>query len=523
MSSATNVAHSPSAAPARSSSRSWPRIFLIAGVIAVVLILVGSILCAKFWPFSEKSVLEDLSEASDSTVTIRSYHPTYFPVPGCVLYGVEFRHGKEQRELITIEKLRIMGSYPGVLRQYVPRIIAEGARVTIPPFGSNVVFSSQHSTIKIDEIVANGTLVQFVSGDPQAKPFTFDVHDALLSDVRWGSPISYRLRFHNPNPPGEILVSGKFGAWADGHPNDTPISGDYTFEQADLSVYGGIAGLLSSKGRFEGLLKHINVSGTTDTPDFEVTSSGHKVDLRTQFQAYVDGTNGDTFLNHVDAKFGRTTVAAEGSIAHSDGHSGKLTNVHLSSRNARVEDLLGLFVTDPRSPMLGPISLDARAQWAGDDPFLQKLRIGGEFLIHEARFAQPDTQLDVDKLSAGAQGKNKDAPDDVVTDLKGKTAMEHAVANFSDIDFQIPGAHAKLHGTYNVENQKVDLHGNMRVDTQISKTSTGMKAFVLKMMDPLFRKKKKGEVVPIHIMGTYEKPEFGLDMTKNSQQKPARK
>lgn len=524
MSSATDVAHSHTAYPARSSSRSWTRIFLIAGVIAVVLISVGLVLCAKFWPFSEKSVIEDLSEATDSSVTIQSYHPTYFPVPGCVLYGVVFHHGKRQFELITIQKLRIMGSYTGVLRQYVPRIIAEGARVIIPPFGSNTLFHSQHSKIEIGEIVANGTLVQFASSDPQTKPFTFDVHDALFTDVRWGSPIAYRLKFHNPNPPGEISVDGKFGPWADGHPHDTPMSGDYTFEKADLGFYEGIGGLLNSRGSFKGALKHIDVSGGTDTPDFVVKSGGHKFDLKTQFQAYVDATNGDTFLNRVEAKFGRTIVTVEGNITHPHGNGGRVTQLRLISREGRVEDLLRPFITASRSPMVGPVSLDAHARYeSGDDPFLDKLHMAGEFFISQGAFTHPDTQLDVDKLSAGAQGKNKDNPEDVVSNLKGQTDMQHAVANFSDLDFRIPGAHAKLHGTYNLENYGVNLHGKMHVETQISKTSSGVKAFFLKMMDPVFKKKKKGEVVPVHILGTYEKPQFGLDITNNDKKQPAKK
>ena len=523
MSSATDVAHSRTVYPAR-SSRPWTRIFLIAGVIALVLIAVCIVLCAKFWPFSQKSVVEDLSEASDSSVTIQSYHPTYFPVPGCVLYGVVFHHGKRQFELITIRKLRIVGSYSGVLRQYVPRVIAEGARVIIPPFGSNTLFHSRHSKIEIGQIVANGTLVQFASSDPHEHPFTFDVHDALLTDVRWASPIEYRLKFRNPNPPSEISVHGKFGAWTDGHPYDTPISGDYTFEKADLSTYDGIAGTLNSVGRFEGVLEHVNVAGTTDTPDFEVTSGGHKVDLKTQFQAYVDATNGDTFLNHVEARFGHTTVSVEGSVAHHQGQDGKVAQLLFKSRDGRIEDFLEPFISNPRSPLLGPISLEARAELVpGDDPFLDKLHIGGEFLINEGVFTHPDTQLNVDKLSAGAQGKSKDTPDDVVTALKGKTDMAHAVANFSDLDFRIPGAHAKLHGTYNVENYRVNLHGKMHVETQISKTSSGMKAFFLKMMDPLFKKKTKGEVVPVHILGTYDKPDFGLDIANGGNKQAADK
>lgn len=59
----------------------------------------------------------------------------------------------------------------------------------------------------------------------------------------------------------------------------------------------------------------------------------------------------------------------------------------------------------------------------------------------------------------------------------------------------------------------------MRVDTNISKTSSGVKALLLKLMDPIFKKKKEGEVVPIHIQGTYQKPQVGLDLANNGPTK----
>jgi hypothetical protein len=117
-------------------------------------------------------------------------------------------------------------------------------------------------------------------------------------------------------------------------------------------------------------------------------------------------------------------------------------------------------------------------------------------------------------LSAGARGKNKEDPETVLTDLKGSVELTRGTAQFSNLTFGVPGADAQMHGTYNVINHKVDLHGNMRVATQISKTTTGMKALLLKAMDPFFHKRNKGEVVPVHILGTYEKPEFGLDLSK---------
>ena len=35
---------------------------------------------------------------------------------------------------------------------------------------------------------------------------------------------------------------------------------------------------------------------------------------------------------------------------------------------------------------------------------------------------------------------------------------------------------------------------------------------MLKVIQPFFKQRKKGEIVPIRISGTYEKPSFGLDM-----------
>ena len=492
---------------------------LILALVAVAMLCVAAVLCWKYWPFSQKAVQEDLAEAADSSVTIRSYHPTYFLSPGCILEGIEFRHGANQFRLITIDKLVIEGSYSGILTRHVPRITAVGAHIFIPPFGAHTKFQSQHSALVVDELVANGTKVEFLSGEQPKHRLLFDVHEAVLRSVRWGSPIRYQLKFHNPDPPGEISTEGNFGPWADGHPQDTPMSGTYTFEHADLGVYGGIAGTLSSAGKFGGAFRHISVSGTTDTPDFVVTSGGHNHNLTTRFDAYVDATRGDTFLNRVEARIGRTTLVAQGSIAGSPGGKGKLADLRFTSRHGRIEDVLSLFVTANRSPMSGDLSLVARAHVGhGDQPFLERVKLDGKFGIDEGAF-KPETQKDVNALSAGARGENKDDPETVLTDLKGTVDLSGGVAYFHDLEFGVPGAQAHLHGTYNILNHRINLHGEMKVDTKISKTSSGAKALLLKIMDPLFRKKKKGEVVPVHILGTYEKPQFGLDLGNNNEKK----
>ncbi len=450
-----------------------------------ILLSLGFLLWNTIGPFARGPIMQDLAEASDSSVTSRSFHRTYFPFPGCVVEGLTFRHGQAGRN-------RDMRA----LRRNAADVAREHAEVAS----------------------ANG---QLLDRNQRRFGLRFDVHEALLRNVGWSGPLHYRLKLHNPEPPGELTVSGEFGLWKTGDPGETPISGEYTFEHADLGVYHGIAGLLASQGRFGGPLRHIDISGSTDIPDFEVRSGGHRVQLLTDFSAYVDAAiHGDTYLKRVDAHFGRTHVIVEGSIAGTKDRKGKTALLDLSAPRGRVEDILGLFVKRPRSPMSGPVSLKARAEIPpGKEPFLDRVRLQGAFGIDQGSFSKPETQNEVNKLSAGARGEDeedKDDPETVLSDLKGQVTLEGGVARFSDLSFSVPGAEARLHGTYNIINHRIDLHGTMWVDTKISNTNSGMKALLLKVMDPFFKKKKKGEIVPVHIGGTFEHPQFGLDLGKGA-------
>jgi limonene-1,2-epoxide hydrolase len=311
--------------------------------------------------------------------------------------------------------------------------------------------------------------------------------------------------------------------WRKDDPGTTPLSGEYTFDHADLGVYRGIAGILTSKGKFNGPLKHIDIEGFTDIPDFEVTSSGHLVELITQFSAYVDARHGDTFLQRVDAHFSRTHVVAEGSIAGIRGRKGKTALLTLTSQQGRIEDVLGLFVKESRAPMSGKLALKAKVEIpSGNEPFLDRVKLQGGFGIDEGTFTKPDRQKEINKLSAGARGESKEEkedPETVLSDLKGRVKLEKGTADFSDLSFGIPGALAHMHGKYSIITHKVDLHGTMQVESKISNTSTGVKALLLKVMDPIFKKKRKGEIVPVHIGGTYEHPQYGLDVGNQNAQK----
>ena len=95
-------------------------------------------------------------------------------------------------------------------------------------------------------------------------------------------------------------------------PGETPLTGDYRFEHADLSGFKGIAGILSSTGHYQGTLRDLVVDGETDTPDFRLTHFGTALPLHTKFHAKVDGTNGDTWLEPVDAMLGQLALWTRG-------------------------------------------------------------------------------------------------------------------------------------------------------------------------------------------------------------------
>jgi hypothetical protein len=171
--------------------------------------------------------------------------------------------------------------------------------------------------------------------------------------------------------------------------------------------------------------------------------------------------------------------------------------------------------------MSGTVTLQARTEIPpGERPFLEKVKLQGGFGVGAGSFFKLDTQESVNKLSAGAVGEeNASDPETVLTDLTGRAALEDGTARFSDLSFGVPGAASRVHGTYSLISHKIDLHGQLRVDTKISNTTSGAKAMLLKMMDPFFKKKPKGEVLPVRISGTYEHPSFGLDLYDKDEPK----
>lgn len=516
------------------SSKSTGKFLVRTSLAAAAVLLAAVVLLALHWPFRRETVLKQLEEASMTQVHASAFHETYFPHPGCVLEHVTFQHNPKPGSppLITVERMRIEGSFFGLFTKHVKLIRAEGMHIRTPPRGAGERFqTAERSAIVIDRLIADDAVLE-VSRAADRPALKFSFHGFELNNIGGQGPALFRAKFSNPEPPGEISTSGKFGPWNADAVGQTAVSGEYEFQRADLGVFHGIAGVLSSSGNFSGVLDQIDVEGHTDIPSFSVTSSSHQVRLRTQFRAAVNGENGDTFLRQVTATFWKTTVSSSGSVAGRAGQPGKTASLEFSAVDGRIQDILLLFAQAKRPPMSGITSFRAKASIPpGARPFLAKVELQGDFGINAGSFTNPTTQAGVNHLSEGAllgEGdhakteENKADPETVLSDLKGHVELKDGTARFSNLSFSVPGALAQMEGTYNLISEKIDLHGTLKTVSQPSKTTSGVKAAILKVLSPFFKKKPVGYVMPVKITGTYEHPLFGLDLM-DDRNKPGHK
>ena len=511
--------------------------------IAFILVIVAVIKS----PFTRSKVSESLENVVHSKASFGKFHTVYFPHPGCVAENVTFVRSPNTADappLVTVQRMAIEARYVDLIARpgYIARILLNGLDVHVPVLSTSDGGSNrQSSKVRVGEIVADGATLE-VDRSNDKGPLKFEMHSLVVRSYGPSNPWFYRVTMQNAEPPGEIIADGHFGPLNLNDLASTPLSGSYKFQQANLSVFHGIAGTLSSDGDFGGQLGDVAVRGEVDIPDFKVVTSNHEVHLNSRFRANVNATNGDIFLKEIETSYLQTVVGGAGSVASKSGQKGKTTSLELEVNTGRIQDLLRLFVAANRPPMNGQTRLKAHVVIPPEGrPFLKELIFQGDFEIDEAGFTKPTTQTQVDELSERARGEKKDKdkdknrnkdkdedkndgknkkasesdaddPENVVLNLRGHAEVRDGVARFLDLSFNAPGASARMSGTYNLLNEQIDLHGTLKTEARLSQDTSGIKSVLLKPFDPLFKGKKAGAEVPVKITGTYQNPQFGFDV-----------
>lgn len=362
--------------------------------------------------------------------------------------------------------------------------------------------------VTVDEYIFTSSVLELARGTGKP-PLKFDISELKLKNPGPDRVMQFVTTLRNPEPPGDLHVSGFLGPWQKDNAAQTPLSGAYSFRHADLGAFHSIGGILASDGSFRGTMQRLEIRGKTAMPDFDVTRTAHKMQLNTQFEADLS-RNGDLELKRVMARLGGSEIESQGKIAATPGRKGKTTSVDLLVREGRIQDFLFLFLKDKTAPMTGIFSFKGHATLPPEKaPFLSKVELQGDFGIDNATLSNPKTQSSLEGLSEKAEGEPDDSPEKVVSDLKGHVVLRNGTATFSNLTFKVPGAKAKLHGTYNLITHQINLRGRLLMQAQLHKATKGVKSFVLKVISPILKKNHRGGgVLALTVTGFYPHPIF---------------
>ena len=382
-------------------------------------------------------------------------------------------------------------------------------------------------SFELDRIECDGAKLVMETSKPGKLPLEFEFAHINLSGISSTGPIGFDAELTNPRPKGTIKTTGSIDALHTADLGESPIEGSYSFEHADLSTFRGIAGTLSSTGHFKGTLRDLVVDGQTETPDFRLTHFGSPLLLKTSFHARVDGTNGDTWLEPVDATLDHSHLTATGQVVrvmatedggapHSIGHE---IDLRVYVDKGRIEDFLRLASHSGEALMSGDLALKTTLEIPpGPEALEDRLNLNGWFSLDNSLFTSEKIQGRIAELSLRGQGRpdelKKTDPSSILSRMQSNFTLEDGVVTLPALDYTVPGAKIELKGAYSLEGGGLNFDGSAKMQASVSRMVGGWKGVLLAPADPFFRKDGAGTEVPIHIKGTREKPEFGIEFEK---------
>jgi hypothetical protein len=372
-------------------------------------------------------------------------------------------------------------------------------------------------------------------GKPDKQPLEFAIASLKLTNIESGGRMNFTADLTNARPVGVIRTSGTFGPWTVDDPGASAITGEYTFDRANLGDFKGIAGMLNSTGKYQGEMRNLTIDGVTDTPDFRLTMFGTPMNLQTQFHALVDATNGDTWLEPVKATLGDSDFTVQGEIvglpagflpvSSSPGESAPSPGGHEISLmvdipHGHMEDFLRLTSKNGVPLMTGQLTLKSSVEIPpGKAPAHERIRLKGRFSLDDAQFTNQKIQERMADLSFRGQGDPKAAKESaaaaqVRASMQSDFTMEHGVITLPDLKYSMPGADIAMAGAYGVQGGQLDFTGTAKMQATVSKMIGGWKGLLAKPVDRFFKKDGAGTEVPIQIDGTREDPHFSVDFNR---------
>jgi hypothetical protein len=483
-------------------------------------------------PIVRKRVIETLSARFNAPVELDSLDISLLRGVEVEGGGLRIPYGAGQR-LISVDHFAFRTTIKGLLHQptNIAFVRVDGMEIHLPPrqergdLLGKPTADPQHPGTKpkiaftADEILCTNVKLVIETEKPGKEPLEFEISRLDLHDIGAGRPMLYDAELVNPKPVGNIHALGHFGPWNADDPRASAVDGDYSFDHADLNTIKGLGGILSSTGHYAGQLQRITIDGTTDTPDFSLDISNHPVPLHTKFHAYVDGTDGDTTLDPVEAHLLHSDFTCRGKVEliRGQGHDISLDVV---MPRARIEDMLELGVKTNPPLMRGALTMQTKLHIPpGKERVAQKIALAGTFKIAGVDFSNAKWQDKIDGLSMRAQGKPEDAREagsdkkaEVQSSMTAKFNLAHGTILVDGLDYEIPGAKVLMNGVYTTAGDVFEFKGHVRTEATASQMVTGWKSILLMPVDKFLKKNGAGLELPVSISGTGGDVKFGLAM-----------
>lgn len=538
-------------------------------LLLLALGVTGYMLARRTEPFLRARIVETLSAHFHARVELDSFHLALgnglrgeWGVwadgrglriwPPAEVEGVGVPVAQQAEPLIQLDEFRFHAPLryePGV-PVHISQVQLRGLAIDLPPRshflhmaahagGTGAASQPGHATpmvtFRLDSIDCNGANLVLETSKPGKLPIQIAIAHLKLTGIAAGSPMHFDAELTNPKPVGTIHTTGMFGPWQTADPGESPIEGDYLFEHADLASFKGIAGILTSTGHYKGTVRDIQVDGETDTPDFRLANLGSALALHTRFHATVDGTDGDTWLDPVDATLAHSHMVVTGQIVrvlapasegppHSIGHD---IDLKVNVDRGRIEDFLRLASHGDTPLLTGDVTVKTTIHIPpGPVPVHERMTLDGSFVLDQAQFSSAKIQDRIRDLSLRGQGrpgdlKSNDAQN-VESHMQGDFRMADGTITLPNLDYTVPGAEIQLKGTYGLAGGALDFIGTAKMQASVSKMVGGWKGFLLTPADHFFKKNGAGTEVPIHVSGTREKPDFGIDLKRMKSTSPER-
>jgi len=508
----------------------WKPIGVIACIVLASAGVIARLVIDRAQPILRMRVIETLSnrfkgKVELATLSVSLVKGLEVSGSGLKIYGPTDPnpYAPGVQALISLQEFHFHAGVRNLFRSnvHVDTVYVKGMELNIPPKENRQEFTSMSSqtrkmSIIVDKFVCEDTKLLINTLKPGKPPLEFAIGDLRMKDIGAGQPMRFDATLVNPKPVGNIHSTGLFGPWDESSPRDTPVHGEYSFSNADLSTIKGIGGILSSTGEYAGTLSDIVVDGKTDTPDFRIATGGRSAPLHTEFHATVDGTSGDTYLKPVKATLLHSSFTASGSVTRVHDPNGHDVELDVVLDHAQIEDLLELGVRTDPPVMTGPVEMKTKLSLRpGGADVANRLQLAGNFHVFGAHFTNEKVQSRLDSLSLRTQGKPKEAQDgveeNVPVDLRGVFTLGDGSLSFSLLHFLIPGTRVDMTGEYSLDGRTFDFRGKARLDAKLSQMTTGWKSILLRPVDRFFSKDGAGTEIPVRITGTESAPHFGLD------------